>query len=184
MKQVDVVVATGGMAMVRSAYSSGKPAYGVGVGNVQCIVDRGMDISVAVPKILEGRAFDNGIICSGEQTAITPAAMYDDMVKTFQKNGAYYVEKPEEIDAVRNVIFPGGKMNKDAVGQSAQHIAKMAGLTVPADTVVLLVKVEKAGAGVPLHRCLPLQHLGRGRGHRQRQPERGGQGPQRLHPLL
>ena len=77
MKQVDVVVATGGMAMVKSAYSSGKPAYGVGVGNVQCIIDRGMDISVAVPKILEGRAFDNGIICSGEQTIIAPKEEYD-----------------------------------------------------------------------------------------------------------
>ena len=135
--------------MVKAAYASGKPAYGVGGGNVQCIIDDDVDLEKVVPMIVAGRKFDNGIICSGEQTAITPAAMYDDMVKTFQKNGAYYVEKPEEIDAVRNVIFPGGKMNKDAVGQSAQHIAKMAGLTVPADTVVLLVKVEKAGAGEP-----------------------------------
>ena len=149
MKQCDVCISTGGMGMVRAAYASGKPAFGVGAGNVQCLIDEDADLETAIPMIIEGRRFDNGIICSGEQTAITPAAMYDDMVKTFQKNGAYYVEKPEEIDAVRNVIFPGGKMNKDAVGQSAQHIAKMAGLTVPADTVVLLVKVEKAGAGEP-----------------------------------
>ena len=149
MKQCDVCISTGGAGMVKAAYASGKPAYGVGGGNVQCIIDDDVDLEKVVPMIVAGRKFDNGIICSGEQTAITPAAMYDDMVKTFQKNGAYYVEKPEEIDAVRNVIFPGGKMNKDAVGQSAQHIAKMAGLTVPADTVVLLVKVEKAGAGEP-----------------------------------
>lgn len=157
MKQCDVCISTGGAGMVKAAYASGKPAYGVGGGNVQCIIDDDVDLEKVVPMIVAGRKFDNGIICSGEQTAITPAAMYDDMVKTFQKNGAYYVEKPEEIDAVRNVIFPGGKMNKDAVGQSAQHIAKMAGLTVPADTVVLLVKVEKAApvSPSPRRRCAP-----------------------------
>ncbi len=119
MKQVDVVVATGGMAMVKSAYSSGKPAYGVGVGNVQCIIDRGMDISVAVPKILEGRAFDNGIICSGEQTIIAPKEEYDAIMAEAQKNGAVYVTDPAQKQALRDTIFPGGVMNKDLVGVSA-----------------------------------------------------------------
>ena len=149
MKQCDVCISTGGAGMVKAAYASGKPAFGVGGGNVQCIIDDDVDLEKVVPMIVAGRKFDNGIICSGEQTAITPAAMYDDMVKTFQKNGAYYVEKPEEIAALRDCIFPGGKMNKDAVGQSALRIAEMAHLNVPADTQVLLVKVDKAGAEEP-----------------------------------
>ena len=149
MKQCDVCISTGGAGMVKAAYASGKPAFGVGGGNVQCIIDDDVDLEKVVPMIIAGRKFDNGIICSGEQTAITPASMYDDMVKTFQKNGAYYVEKPEEINALRDCIFPGGKMNKDAVGQSALRIAEMAHLNVPADTQVLLVKVDKAGADEP-----------------------------------
>lgn len=147
MSQCDVCISTGGPGMVKAAYASGKPAFGVGGGNVQCIIDDDVDLEKVVPMIIAGRKFDNGIICSGEQTAITPASKYDEMVKTFQKNGAYYVEKPEEIEALRNCIFPGGKMNKDAVGQSALRVAEMAHLNVPADTQVLLVKVEKAGAG-------------------------------------
>ena len=145
MKQVDVVVATGGMAMVRSAYSSGKPAYGVGVGNVQCIVDRGMDISVAVPKILEGRAFDNGIICSGEQTIIAPKEEYDAIMAEAQKNGAVYVTDPAQKQALRDTIFPGGVMNKDLVGVSAIKVAEAAGIKVPADTRVILIEADGYG---------------------------------------
>ena len=145
MKQVDVVVATGGMAMVRSAYSSGKPAYGVGVGNVQCIVDRGMDISVAVPKILEGRAFDNGIICSGEQTLIAPKEEYDAIMAEAQKNGAVYVTDPAQKQALRDTIFPGGVMNKDLVGVSAIKVAEAAGIKVPADTRVILIEADGYG---------------------------------------
>ena len=145
MKQVDVVVATGGMAMVRSAYSSGKPAYGVGVGNVQCIVDRGMDISVAVPKILEGRAFDNGIICSGEQTIIAPKEEYDAIMAEAQKNGAVYVTDPAQKQALRDTIFPGGVMNKDLVGVSAIKGAEAAGIKVPADTRVILIEADGYG---------------------------------------
>ncbi len=145
MKQVDVVVATGGMAMVRSAYSSGRPAYGVGVGNVQCIVDRGMDISVAVPKILEGRAFDNGIICSGEQTIIAPKEEYDAIMAEAQKNGAVYVTDPAQKQALRDTIFPGGVMNKDLVGVSAIKVAEAAGIKVPADTRVILIEADGYG---------------------------------------
>ena len=145
MKQVDVVVATGGMAMVKSAYSSGKPAYGVGVGNVQCIIDRGMDISVAVPKILEGRAFDNGIICSGEQTIIAPKEEYDAIMAEAQKNGAVYVTDPAQKQALRDTIFPGGVMNKDLVGVSAVRVAEAAGISVPADTRVILIEADGYG---------------------------------------
>ncbi|MBR4149881.1 MAG: aldehyde dehydrogenase family protein [Firmicutes bacterium] len=144
-KQCDVGLATGGAGMVKAAYASGKPSFGVGGGNVQCIIDRGEDLEKVVPMIIQGRKFDNGIICSAEQTAITPAEMYDAMVAEMKKNGAYYVEKPEEVDALRDTLFPGGKMNKDVVGQSANHIAELAGIRVPDNTPVLLVKVEKFG---------------------------------------
>lgn len=147
MKQCDVCISTGGGSMVKAAYSSGRPAFGVGAGNVQCIIDDDVDLEKVVPMIIDGRKFDNGIICSCEQTAITPATEYDEMVKTFQKNGAYYVEKPEEIDALRDSLFPDGKMNKGAVGQSAVKVAEMAGIKVPADTKVLLIKVDKPGTG-------------------------------------
>ena len=147
MKSCDVCISTGGPGMVKAAYASGKPAFGVGAGNVQCILDSDVDYEKVVPMVIAGRMFDNGIICSGEQTAITPAKMYDEMVKTFEANGAYYVEKPAEVDALRNTVFPDGKMNKDCVGQSALKVAEMAGLKVPADTKVLLIKVDKAGAG-------------------------------------
>ena len=93
---VDVVVATGGMGMVKAAYSSGKPAYGVGAGNVQCIIDRDVDFEEAVPKIILGRTFDNGIICSGEQTVIAHEDDYDQVIEIFKKNGAYYVDDPQE----------------------------------------------------------------------------------------
>lgn len=148
MHQCDVCISTGGANMVKAAYASGKPAYGVGGGNVQCIIDDDVDLAKAVDMIIQGRVFDNGIICSGEQTAITPAAKYDDMVKAFKSKGAYYVEKPEEINALRDTLFiPGHGMNKGVVGQSAVDVAKIAGLDVPADTRVLLIKVDKAGAG-------------------------------------
>jgi len=147
MHQCDVCISTGGGGMVKAAYASGKPAFGVGGGNVQCIIDDDVDLKKAVPMIIQGRCFDNGIICSGEQTAITPAGKYDEMVKTFRENGAYYVEKPEEIDALRATLFPGGKMNKDCVGKNAKEVAKLAGLRVPENTKVLLIKVTKAGVG-------------------------------------
>lgn len=145
MKQCDVCISTGGAGMVRAAYSSGKPAFGVGAGNVQCIIDEGVDIPDAVSKVIAGRIFDNGIICSGEQTAIMPVAQYDEMVAEFVKQGSYYVEKEEEIDALHKMLFPGGVINKDCVGKSAMEVAEMVGLKVPEGTMVLLVKTEVSG---------------------------------------
>jgi succinate-semialdehyde dehydrogenase len=140
MKQADVCISTGGMAMVRAAYASGKPAFGVGAGNVQCIVDADVDLEAAIPKIVEGRAFDNGIICSAEQTAILPAAQFEQALKIFEKNGAYIVSSPAEIAALRKAVFPDGIMDKDCVGQSAISVAGRAGITVPDTTQILLVK--------------------------------------------
>lgn len=131
--------------MVRSAYSSGKPAYGVGAGNVQCIFDRGIDYEKEIPMAIEGRAFDNGIICSGEQTAILPAEDYDKAIEIFVKNGCYYVSSENEIEKLTNTLFPGGVMNKNLVGVSALKIAEAAGLSVPEETKVILVKAPAYG---------------------------------------
>jgi len=145
MKAADAVVATGGMGMVKAAYSSGKPAYGVGAGNVQCIVDRGVDIKEAVPKIIAGRIFDNGIICSGEQTVIAPEEDYDRIINEFKANGAYYIENVEEKDRLRKALFPDGIMNKDLVGQSIKKVADAAGLNIPEGTKLILVKADGIG---------------------------------------
>ncbi|SDK03096.1 aldehyde dehydrogenase family protein [Natronincola ferrireducens] len=145
MKAADVVVATGGMGMVQAAYSSGKPAYGVGAGNVQCIVDRDVDIQEVVPKIITGRTFDNGIICSGEQTVIAPEEAYDKIMEEFIKNGGYFVKTPQEKEAFRKALFVDGVISKDVVGQSPQQIAKLAGITIPQDTKVILIEADGIG---------------------------------------
>lgn len=145
MSAVDIIVATGGMPMVKAAYSSGKPAYGVGVGNVQCIIDRGVDFKEAVPKIIDGREFDNGIICSGEQTIILPEELYDDIIKEFQKNNCFYVEDKTTKDKISAVLFPDGIMNKDLVGMPATKVAELAGISVPQNTRVILLKADGYG---------------------------------------
>jgi succinate-semialdehyde dehydrogenase len=145
MKAVDVSLATGGMAMVKSAYSSGKPSHGVGAGNVQCIMDRDIDIKDAVQKIVAGRTFDNGIICSGEQSVIAPADNYDAIIAEFVAQGAYFVSNADEKTAIRNTLFINGMINKDVVGQPVLKIAKLAGLNVPANTKLILVEADGIG---------------------------------------
>ncbi|MFA5636270.1 MAG: aldehyde dehydrogenase family protein [Anaerovoracaceae bacterium] len=145
ISSADVVIATGGAGMVTAAYSSGKPALGVGAGNVQCIIDRDVNFAEAVPKIIAGRIFDNGIICSGEQSAIVPADKYEEILDEFRKNGAYVVTAREEKEAFRNAIFTEGAINRHAVGQSVQTIAGMAGVEVPADCKVIIIEAEGVG---------------------------------------
>ncbi len=145
MKQVDVVIATGGMGMVKAAYSSGKPSFGVGAGNVQCIIDKGYDPAVCVPKIVAGRIFDNGIICSGEQTAIVHKDDYAAVIAEFKKNGAYYTEDKDEIDRLREVIFPDGVISKYVVGQSVAKIAELAKIDIPAGTKLIMIKAPAYG---------------------------------------
>ena len=101
----DVVIATGGSGVVGAAYSSGRPALGVGAGNVQCIIDEGYDCKEAVPKIIAGRTFDYGIICSGEQSVICSENDYDDVIEEFKANGAYVVSDKEDLEKVRNALF-------------------------------------------------------------------------------
>ncbi len=140
-RNVDVIIATGGMDMVRSVYSSGKPALGVGAGNVQVLVDRDVDLGEAIPKIVAGRGFDNGIICSGEQSVFIPRENFDEAMKLFGANGAFVVPNSER-DKLRDVIFPGGHMSRDLVGKDADVVAKAAGISVPAGTKILVVEAK------------------------------------------
>ena len=146
MKAVDVVVATGGGAMVKSAYSSGKPSYGVGVGNVPVVIDRGVDLQDAADKITAGAAFDNGIICSHEQFVLTPAEDYDATIRAFLATGKVWFTADEaEVERLRAVVFQNGHLNKDVVGRSAPEIAAKAGITIPASARVILVPARGAG---------------------------------------
>ncbi len=147
MKAVDVVVATGGGAMVRSAYSSGKPSYGVGAGNVPVIIDRGVNLADAAQMIVTGAAFDNGIICSHEQFVLTPEEKYEQTIEAFVATGqVWFTDDPTEVQLYRDLIFPGGHMNKDVVGRSAADIASLAGLQVPETARVILLPADGSGS--------------------------------------
>lgn len=155
MKKVDVVVATGGGGMVKAAYSSGHPALGVGPGNVQVIMDRGIDYEDAVKKIITGRTFDNGIICSGEQAVFIPKEDFSNVLDLFRKNGTFVVEDEATIKKFADTIFPeNGPINRKIVGQSVQTIAKLADVDVPESTRMILIKARAIGKdnGEPLCR--------------------------------
>ena len=141
MKAVDVVLATGGMPMVKSAYSSGKPSYGVGAGNVQVIIDRGVDYNNAAATIIKGRIFDNGIICSGEQSFIYPREDREKILDAFKSNGAFIVPDADH-DKMVNALFVDGKIAGDVVGQSVKYIADKAGIKIPEGTRVLVVEAH------------------------------------------
>jgi succinate-semialdehyde dehydrogenase len=145
MKSVDVVIATGGAAMVKSAYSSGKPSFGVGPGNVQGLVDDDVDIEETAKKMIQSRVFDNGIICSGTQTIIASKKDFKKVMDAFVKNGAFYIDDPALVDKFRKALFPNGQIHKDSVGQSVQAIAKLAGVDIPAGTRVIILRPEKYG---------------------------------------
>jgi len=140
MSTVDVLVATGGPAMVKAAYSSGKPSFGVGAGNVQTIIDTGVDLNKAAAKIIAGRIFDNGIICSGDQSIIAPAKDYQQVIEAFTAQGAYYVDDQALADKFRSVLFDDGYTAADIIGQSAQTIAERAGIEIPENTKVIVIK--------------------------------------------
>jgi len=139
ISSADVVVATGGSSMVRAAYSSGRPALGVGAGNVQCIFDQDINYEDAVQKAITGRTFDNGIICSGEQTIIFPQNEYEHIKDILRKQGAYYIEDANQKEMLRKALFTDGKPNHHSIGQSAQKIADLAGFSLPAGTRVIVV---------------------------------------------
>ena len=146
MQSVDVVVATGGAAMVKSAYSSGKPSYGVGAGNVPVIIDRNIDLQDAVEKIVAGASFDHGIICSHEQFVFAPEEDYDETVQLFTKTGkVWFTDDQEQIQKLREVVFLDGHLNKDVVGISASEVGKMAGIDVPESARLILLPADGSG---------------------------------------
>ena len=141
MRESDIILATGGPAMVKAAYSSGRPALGVGAGNTPAIIDESAHIKMAVNSILLSKTFDNGVICASEQSIIVLEQVYDEVKKELDARGAYIL-KGEEIDKVRKVILnEKGGLNADMVGQSAYKIAKMAGVNVPETAKVLVGEV-------------------------------------------
>lgn len=142
ISMADVVVATGGSGMVHAAYSSGRPALGVGAGNVQSIMDIDIDVEDAVKKIITGRTFDNGIICSGEQAVICPKSEYEQILLAFQANGAYIVRSAEEKQKLRTALFEDEKPNRHSIGQSPQKIADLAGIRLPEGTRVIVVEAD------------------------------------------
>lgn len=140
MKSADIILATGGPGMVKSAYSSGKPAIGVGAGNTPAIIDESADILLAVSSIIHSKTFDNGMICASEQSVIVDEKIYEAVKKEFKYRGCYILNK-EETDKVRKTIIINGALNAKIVGQSAHTIAKLAGFEVPVDTKILIGEV-------------------------------------------
>ncbi len=141
MHSVDTILATGGPGMVKSAYSSGKPALGVGAGNTPAVIDESADIVLAVNSIIHSKTFDYGMICASEQSVIVDSKIYDDIKAEFVKRGCYILDA-EETEKVRKTIIINGALNAKIVGQSAYTIAKLAGVDVPHTTKVLIGEVE------------------------------------------
>ena len=139
MRSVDLCMCTGGPALVKTAYSSGKPVYGVGQGNVKVLVDRDVDYDEVAKMVIAGRTFDNGVLCTCEQNVICPRDKAEEMIAALRANGAYYIGTQEEADKVRDSAFPGGIFNKEWTGTTVQQMADLAGLEgVPADSKVLV----------------------------------------------
>ena len=146
MQSADVVVATGGGAMVKSAYSSGKPSFGVGAGNVPVIIDRNINLKEAVEKIVDGASFDHGIICSHEQFVIAPEENFDQTIELFTNTGkVWFTDDKLQIQKLREVVFLDGHLNKDVVGKSASDVGKMAGIEVPESAKLILLPADGSG---------------------------------------
>ena len=141
MKEADIILATGGPGMVKAAYSSGKPALGVGAGNTPAIIDDTADLVLAVNSIIHSKTFDNGMICASEQSVIVLDKVYAAVKKEFKARGCYFLSK-DETEKVRKTIIINGALNAKIVGQSAFHIAELAGVTVPESTKILIGEVE------------------------------------------
>ncbi len=141
MKEADIILATGGPGMVKAAYSSGKPALGVGAGNTPAIIDDTADILLAVSSIIHSKTFDNGMICASEQSCIVLDKIYSKVKKEFAARGCYFL-KADEIEKVRKTIIINGALNAKIVGQSAHKIAALAGVDVPVKTKILIGEVE------------------------------------------
>lgn len=141
MREADIILATGGPGMVKAAYSSGKPALGVGAGNTPVIIDDTADVRLAVNSIIHSKTFDNGMICASEQSVTVLDSVYDEVKAEFEYRGCYFL-KDDEIDKVRKTIIINGALNAKIVGQSAYKIAQLAGVDVPESTKIIIGEVE------------------------------------------
>lgn len=141
MQSADIILATGGPGMVKSAYSSGKPALGVGAGNTPAVIDESANVILAVNSIIHSKTFDNGMICASEQSVIVSDKIYDKVKDEFVKRGCYILN-PEETEKVRKTIIINGALNAKIVGQKAHMIAELAGVSVPENTKILIGEVE------------------------------------------
>ena len=139
MREADIILATGGPQMVKAAYSSGKPAIGVGAGNTPAVFDKSANIRLAVSSVLHSKTFDNGVICASEQAVVVAKEIYDGTKAAFIEQGAYFLND-EETEKVRDLMFGGGKLNAAIVGQTARKIAEMAGISVGEEVKVLVGK--------------------------------------------
>src|SRR5204863_2695894 len=149
-RDVAVILATGGMGLVRAAYSAGKPAYGVGPGNAPAYVEQSANVRKAVRDIVTGKTFDNGVLCSSENSVVVDQAIADEVKREFQAQGGYFMSKSEMDAVARVLITPQRPPNPALVGKAATIIAEKCGISVPADTRVLIAPLEGVGRDYPL----------------------------------
>ncbi|MBI4469296.1 MAG: aldehyde dehydrogenase family protein [Acidobacteria bacterium] len=149
-RKTAIILATGGIGLVRAAYSSGKPAFGVGPGNVPAYIDRSAQVGEAVENVLIGKCFDHGTICSSEQAIVADAPIYDQVCEALKQRRAYFLSEDEIRTLERIVVMPGFTVNPKIVGRSPVKIAEAAGLAVPADTRVLIAPLTGVGKDFPL----------------------------------
>jgi succinate-semialdehyde dehydrogenase len=154
MSSADLIVATGGAGMVKAAYSSGTPAYGVGQGNIQVVMDEDYkEIDSMVANIIGSRTYDFGILCTGEQVIYIPKARKKEVVDAFVAKGGYVLDDPAVIDRIRPIIFPeNGPINRAVVGKTPHEVGKVLGVNIPEETKILLFELKKYGKDEPLCR--------------------------------
>ncbi len=149
-KRTAVILATGGSGMVRAAYSSGKPAFGVGPGNVPVLLDRSADVSEAVAKVVQGKSFDYGTVCSSEQSLVAEESLREPVLAALRTARAHLCDERQREALTKLLITPAGTINAKCVGQPASRIAGMAGFQVPSDTPILAVEIQGVGREHPL----------------------------------
>src|SRR5699024_4816024 len=148
-EDVDLILSTGGSGLVKAAYSSGKPAYGVGPGNVPTYIEETANIPEAVKMIVDSKTFDNGTICATEQAIVVDQSVKEATIREFEKNGTYFLNAQEK-KKIGNIISNGnGQVNPDIVGKTAVKIAEMGGISVPSDTRLLIAEEDQFGKNVP-----------------------------------
>ncbi|HEY3885020.1 MAG TPA: aldehyde dehydrogenase family protein, partial [Vicinamibacterales bacterium] len=149
-REVAVILATGGMGLVRAAYSAGKPAYGVGPGNAPAFIERSADVAKAVRDVVTGKTFDNGVLCSSENSVVVDAPIVDEVKREFVANGAHFMSAAEADLVAKMLVSPQRLPNPALVGRSATYIAQQAGISVPPHTRVLVAELKGVGRDYPL----------------------------------